>query len=566
MDSKTNNMNNEEARFLYKKVSSALKSISTIDRKDRINDFNNKMISAIDEQKKINESFLLISNEKCLDEKRKKSRQNSLNRKQEKLEKLSDNFQKDCEKMCKHLVRFQTEYQELSMVYEKLGEVFSGNIKHNVIDDSKEKKYSINDSDNKYPLCSAIFHTILHECSNYVNDQRYVFKLCVDNCSPGKEKIREWLVIMQYLEDTLTNESRTCSDKGYAKFRGDKFEVIKIININDLSTKDKITNVFNSITEHGGKFQTTTIELEYIVGEIVRVSDYDENVSEVCEKGIHYYKSISAAFCYGQNPPTNYTGYWYIWNQDGSPEAKYEYVNGKRHGEFELWHNNNNYGQDVDQKLSSVDKIYGYYTNNKRSGLWTIKLRNNLTVIKSMDRDKLCVVMTKDAKIIEIGKCDSDEMIPFCSNTDTKITFDEIGNVRSESHLDKKCTNGSRMYVCITYDEHGAFSGMNNYSSRGILNGEHIICDNKLNKCESGKYYGGKKGDFWHTIKCRDQNQTEYHLFDLERDIACDIEWDIACDIACDIVLDQDKMQEGDRIQKRIDEYTTVKTDFFDIF
>lgn len=87
----------------------------------------------------------------------------------------------------------------------------------------------------------------------------------------------------------------------------------------------------------------------------------------MCGKGIHYYKSIKAAFCFCQNPLINHTEHWYIWNQDGSAEAKYEYFNGKRNSEVELF-NNCGFDQDaikvkymvITRTINSL--AYGQYT------------------------------------------------------------------------------------------------------------------------------------------------------------------------------------------------------------
>ena len=88
------------------------------------------------------------------------------------------------------------------------------------------------------------------------------------------------------LNDTITNESRTnVIDHIYAKFRGNQFLVIDIINKFD-------------INKHIGEIQNSTYThniIKYKKGEMVKSNSFDENLNNVCSNGIHYFKSIEPA-------------------------------------------------------------------------------------------------------------------------------------------------------------------------------------------------------------------------------------------------------------------------------
>lgn len=109
----------------------------------------------------------------------------------------------------------------------------------------------------------------------YFCDDKIVFKSC------GKI----WIVVLEKLDTTRTTEKRNVHDKKYAKFRGDKFKVLNIINKIDPSVT--INTVENSI------FKDKTIK--YVKNEIIE-TEFDDDLNNVCSKGIHYYVSIEPAF------------------------------------------------------------------------------------------------------------------------------------------------------------------------------------------------------------------------------------------------------------------------------
>ena len=90
------------------------------------------------------------------------------------------------------------------------------------------------------------------------------------------------IVIMRKLPDTKDNEARQVVDHNCAKFRADKLEVVLIFDIfNPTVTYDVAQN--SAYTEK---------IIEYKVGKVVSVDDYEDNIEKVCAPGIHYFNTI----------------------------------------------------------------------------------------------------------------------------------------------------------------------------------------------------------------------------------------------------------------------------------
>ena len=157
---------------------------------------------------------------------------------------------------------------------------------------------------------------LVHIVDRYI-DPSYVFKSCS----------RDWIVVLQKLPDTITNESRFVVDADCAKFRANKLQVVDIIHKFDQTTRDSICN---SVYEHK--------QIVYKKGEIIEVKDFDKNVNIVCAAGIHYYKTMKVAFYLEVQSVID--GEWSCWHDNGKMESKGIYKDGKREGEWIFWHNN----------------------------------------------------------------------------------------------------------------------------------------------------------------------------------------------------------------------------------
>lgn len=148
-------------------------------------------------------------------------------------------------------------------------------------------------------------------CKNYINSPKYVYKLCNPH---GIKSNDEYIVVLEKLPSTVTNEERdSVYDARYAKFRGSEFKVVAIINT------DNPKQIIRSATNR----RKTT----YTINEIVVPDMFDTDMDLICTTGIHYFKTIDAAFFYRTAPP-RYTGLWYNWNSNGILESTLLYMNG----------------------------------------------------------------------------------------------------------------------------------------------------------------------------------------------------------------------------------------------
>lgn len=177
---------------------------------------------------------------------------------------------------------------------------------------------------------------LIYEChtiKKYFN-KKYVFKSCQIY----------WIVVLRILDDTKTTQKRDgVYNSNYAKFRGDKFEVVHIFNKLDPSMT--IQSVTNSIY--------ATKRLEYYVGQIADVSkvkyhilpsqplydNFDGNINIVCSSGIHFYESVEAAYYCELNEMTM-DGHVKFWYCNGGIRCCGNYKNGKHEGNWTYYAEN----------------------------------------------------------------------------------------------------------------------------------------------------------------------------------------------------------------------------------
>ena len=178
------------------------------------------------------------------------------------------------------------------------------------------------------------------------DDPSYVFKSCS----------HDWIVVLQKLPDTVTNESRPVVDPKCAKFRADKLQVVDIIHKFDQTTRDSICN---SVYEHK--------QIVYKKGEIIEVKDFDKNVNIVCAAGIHYYKTMKVAFYLELERVID--GEFYDWHNDGQVFSKRIYKDGKPEGEWSCWYDNGQKQSNVTYKDGKVEgaRVYWYYNGQMES-------------------------------------------------------------------------------------------------------------------------------------------------------------------------------------------------------
>jgi antitoxin component YwqK of YwqJK toxin-antitoxin module len=151
-------------------------------------------------------------------------------------------------------------------------------------------------------------------------DGEYVFKSC-----------GIYIVVLQRLRDTKTNELRgNVFDKGHAKFRGNKFDVVAIINKYEYD-EDQINIVDSNYTP----------SFKYTVGKTISEKRYNKNINDICASGIHYYLTWEAAYFYDIDLTLVKDGNIIDYNDNGSINEEYEVYGDTKHGQYKSYHTNN---------------------------------------------------------------------------------------------------------------------------------------------------------------------------------------------------------------------------------
>src|SRR3989344_661419 len=183
-----------------------------------------------------------------------------------------------------------------------------------------------------------------------------------------KKGANETIIVLEIPTDAKTNEDRTgIVDPLYAKYRCDKAQVVRIYN---QKTGEEQQETMNVISSRGTQ--------KYEVGKMITV-DYDENKTNVCSKGIHYFKTEDQAKMFNLEPKT-YTGPYQEWYDNGQMYIKCNNVNGYPEGEYQRWHRNGqlakkcNYvngnleGEDCEWHSNGQMAEKSNYVNDEREG------------------------------------------------------------------------------------------------------------------------------------------------------------------------------------------------------
>jgi len=221
---------------------------------------------------------------------------------------------------------------------------------------------------------------------NYISDPKYVYKQCKNYLV--SKNFRKWLIVLEKLEDTKTNEDRKdIADKRYAKYRANKLKVVKIFDINNFNEIiNHIVNVhiqFSYGNEADGEIVT-----QYKEGEIVYPNKYDEDIDNVCSSGIHYFKEIDAAYLYDEIP-NSYTGNCHSWYDNGQISQSISCVDGIITGKLTTWYidgqityegeflQGEQTGKAIQWQANGKKSYEGYYLNGLKSGKWTFWHEND---------------------------------------------------------------------------------------------------------------------------------------------------------------------------------------------
>jgi antitoxin component YwqK of YwqJK toxin-antitoxin module len=174
--------------------------------------------------------------------------------------------------------------------------------------------------------------------NNMIKQAKKIYGSRLNNCV--FKKINDFIVILKKNDNTLTNEHRKgIVDENYAIFRANVLTVILIFDREN--PQINIDTIANKYCE---------IETVYKIGCVVHADEYDMDLENVQSNGIHYFKTLNAAYHYGVTP-LNYTGKIKEFYEDGSKMKEVEYVNGKENGRLLMW-------------------FKGHYLNGKKNGKW----------------------------------------------------------------------------------------------------------------------------------------------------------------------------------------------------
>lgn len=199
----------------------------------------------------------------------------------------------------------------------------------------------------------AFLEKLLKLCEKYQTDKKYVYK----SCSNLPNKIREWLVVMEKCEDTITNEERKgVVDENHAKFRANKMRVTEIINMNDMKKEEYVVNY----DVYGGK------SLKYEVGAIVECDKFDNDIDVICSGGIHYFKMLMPAYYY-RDKPIAITGKWIDWHDNGRKQCEENWKCGQIDGPYKEWQYDGEYNIICAYKNGNLDGPWiKWGTNGKK--------------------------------------------------------------------------------------------------------------------------------------------------------------------------------------------------------
>lgn len=165
----------------------------------------------------------------------------------------------------------------------------------------------------------------LHAFMEYSFDDQYVFKKC--DRPPS-------LIVMRKLPESIDTENpeegkndgvepRVIVNARAAQFRADHLFVVAIKTLEDFTEIDRARSLRDSY-------------FEYRVGKVVRSARFEPNKHIVSAEGIHYFKSLIPALCFGlmlkHVDKSHYNGVWYDTNYNGKLLGVYHLEKGEFRG------------------------------------------------------------------------------------------------------------------------------------------------------------------------------------------------------------------------------------------
>jgi antitoxin component YwqK of YwqJK toxin-antitoxin module len=285
-----------------------------------------------------------------------------------------------------------------------------------------------------------------------------------------------YIIILEKHDDTVTTEERVYEEyideyfiknKARARFRGNKFKVIKIINKFTLDELEEIESEMYQEDFKLEKSRTTwrlneTIKFKYIVTEFEK---YDYHSVSCREIGIRYFNNIASAF-YSQfkiaskkigageirrivdneNNPVNWNGKFFCWYHSGEliidTNAQNGILNGSYIEYFSVTYSYLLYHEYYETKDLKNNYIHGHirlkchYANGLEEGQLIEWFPNgNVKEIHMCTRgfpDKYTISFTYDGNIQSVGKHDVD------GRQGDYIEFDETNKICRLLFFDKE--------------------------------------------------------------------------------------------------------------------------------
>jgi antitoxin component YwqK of YwqJK toxin-antitoxin module len=211
----------------------------------------------------------------------------------------------------------------------------------------------------------------------YPSNEGYVFKSCS----------KEWIVILQKLEDTKNNELRDgVKDSMYAKFRANKLFVVNIVHKFDNS---KVSHEIKN-SEYADK------TIVYKIWETNEVLNFDENLNKVYAPGIHYFKNPEAAFYYELKTVKN--GLCKGWYANGKLWYEYAYKDGQLDGEYKQWYASGKLMINCTYKDGKCDNSNDWWYEESQSENHVNKNKKNYKIWYDDEQHKIICTMVNGKK------------------------------------------------------------------------------------------------------------------------------------------------------------------------
>jgi antitoxin component YwqK of YwqJK toxin-antitoxin module len=161
------------------------------------------------------------------------------------------------------------------------------------------------------------------------------------------------VITLDIPDDAITNVARTSVlVKDTAKYRTNKAKVLKIEDDDGKEYTEAVTGFF------------IVKSLTYKLNDLVKVSDYDMDVEQVCSSGIHFFRTKRIAELYGRNSIEN--GLFQRWHDNGEKDEECTFRNGKKDGLYQRWYENGRKWVECTYRNRKLEGLYQRWYENRQ--------------------------------------------------------------------------------------------------------------------------------------------------------------------------------------------------------